>query len=90
LIKRKRQELGDSQEVMAGKLGITRAHLSNIENGIYTRPSPVMLGKASKIMNIDINDLYTATGYVPYTELPNLRAYLIASILVAGARDRRD
>ena len=78
LLKRRREELGLSQEAMAKKLGVSRAHLSRIEHGDYAQPSPVVLGNASKILDISADDLYLITGYVPYSELPSLRACLMA------------
>lgn len=55
-----RKQLGFSQEEFASKLGITKQAISNIETG-KSSPSPVILFKMHKEMDINLN--YVISGH---------------------------
>src|SRR5579872_5462852 len=76
LVRQRRQTRGWSQAEVVERIGtITRAQLSRIETG-DNQPSPLMLDKLGKLLDIPIGDSYALTGYMPCSELPGLRAYL--------------
>lgn len=78
LVRQRRQERGWSQADLAKKIGIiTRAQVSRIETGA-NQPSPLVLDKIGELLDIPVEDSYALTGYMPCSELPGLRAYLIA------------
>lgn len=52
-IKTLRARLGQTQEQMAGELGITSVHLSNLENN-RSKPSAKFLERAQEIWGVDL------------------------------------
>jgi transcriptional regulator with XRE-family HTH domain len=79
LLKSRRTAAGLNVTEMAAKLGISRPYLARLESGEYKRPSPALLAKVIKTLNVRPEDVYAITGYIPSIELPSLRGYLRAT-----------
>jgi transcriptional regulator with XRE-family HTH domain len=96
LLKSRREAAGSSLSQLALELGISRPYLTRLEQGTYTHPSPMVLSRISKLLNVPPEDLYALTGYLPPSELPSFAAYLRAkhpdwpSLVIAELDDFRD
>ena len=55
-IRKKRRELGLSQEMLAEKASLTKAHISHIENS-YSKPSVQTLFQIAHALDITANEL---------------------------------
>jgi len=55
------------------------SHLSRLESGGLTQPSPEKLQLIAQILGVDYNDLFALAGYVTPDGLPSLVPYLRAS-----------
>jgi transcriptional regulator with XRE-family HTH domain len=78
LLKSRREAAGLTRKEMADKLEVSRPYLARLETGEYARPSPAVLGRMAKRLDVSPDDLYAITGYIPLTELPSFDAYLRA------------
>ena len=78
LLRSRRQAARLTQAAMAAELGISRAQLIRLESGENKRPSPVLLGRISKHLNVKPEDLYALTGCMPSADLPSFVPYLRA------------
>lgn len=78
LLKDRRKTAGLTQAAMAAELGISRAQILRLESGQNKHPSPVLLGRMSKYLNVKPEDLYALTGCMPPTDLPGFVPYLRA------------
>jgi transcriptional regulator with XRE-family HTH domain len=76
LLKSRREDAGLTLARMADKLKVSRPYLARLESGEYQRPSPAILGRIAKGLNIRPADLYALTGYIPLTELPSFPVYV--------------
>jgi transcriptional regulator with XRE-family HTH domain len=78
LLKKEREASGLSQTRLAVEIGVSRPYLSRLEQGSYANPSPVLLMRIAKRLNIPLADLYALTGCLLPDELPDYEAYLRA------------
>ena len=69
MIKKARNDLGLTQNELAGKMGITGAYIAKLEKGGVS-PSPVFVEKISQILNIDRFDLFLAS--IQESRLPEM------------------
>ncbi|MHB8780958.1 MAG: helix-turn-helix domain-containing protein [Candidatus Geothermincolia bacterium] len=60
-----RQSRGLSQEKLAGKAGLSHAYVSALERGVRTRPSVDKMKGIAKALNVGLDELMAAAGYVP-------------------------
>lgn len=63
-IKQLRIEKEYSQRKLAELCGISNTEISRIENGSRIEPSPIVLIKIAKCLNINYMDLYLKAGFV--------------------------
>lgn len=78
LVSAKRRQMRLSQYRMAKLLGIMPSTLLRIENGDIAQPTPIVLTKIAKFLDIPLADLFAASGYVSPTDLPSVRPYFRA------------
>ena len=64
LIKQQRNRLGLTLLVLSTKSGVSVTHLSRIEKA-QRYPSPNVLRKIAKPLNLDENELFSLAGYLP-------------------------
>lgn len=67
LIKNARKELKITTSQLGSILGISQGYVSHIENGIKT-PSPEIIRRISKVLNLDLNTLMILGGYLDGTK----------------------
>ncbi len=59
--RQRRFELGLTLAALAAKAGVTKSHLSQIENGIY-QPSPTTFAPIAAALEIDAEELWINGG----------------------------
>lgn len=78
LLKSEREAAGLTRQEMADQLGVSRPHLTRLEAGQHKQPSPALLGRIAKRLDVSPDDLYALAGYLPSDELPSFVPYLRA------------
>ena len=63
-IQNKRRDLKFSQRDLAIKCNLSNAEISRIESGLRKQPSPETLKAIAAVLNVNVNDLYEAAGYL--------------------------
>lgn len=63
-IKKRREELGYSTNLMELKTGINKADLSRIENGKKNKINPIYLKEISKALKMNQVELFTMAGFI--------------------------
>ena len=67
-----------TQTAMATELGISRSQMIRLESGENKHPSPALLSRLIKYLDVTPDDLYALTGCIPPTDLPSFIPYLRA------------
>ncbi|TYR82117.1 helix-turn-helix transcriptional regulator [Priestia megaterium] len=67
-IKEMREEKGLSGRELARRASISQAYLSQLERGENKKPSPEIIKKIAKGLDVDYNELMTLAGYLYDTE----------------------
>jgi transcriptional regulator with XRE-family HTH domain len=78
LLKSRREATGMTLTAMATELGISRSQMIRLESGENKHPSPALLGRLIKRLDVKPEDLYALTGCIPPTDLPSFIPYLRA------------
>jgi transcriptional regulator with XRE-family HTH domain len=78
LLKSRREAAGLTLTAMANELGISRSQMTRLESGENKHPSPALLGRMIKHLDVKPEDLYALTGCIPPTDLPSFIPYLRA------------
>ena len=60
-LRRRREELGLSQESLAGKAGVHLNTVGRIERGTYN-PTVLMLGAIASILSAELSEIFSAIG----------------------------
>lgn len=76
LLKARREAAGLSITQVAVQIGVSRPYLSRLERDQYAHPSPQLICRIAKRLDIDPEDLYAVTGYLLPTGLPSFGPYL--------------
>lgn len=71
-IREMREEKGMSGRELARRANISQAYLSQLERGENKKPSPEIIKKIAKGLDVDYNDLMTLAGYLYEEELIQL------------------
>jgi transcriptional regulator with XRE-family HTH domain len=67
IVKRQRNRLGLTLKVLSEKSGVSLSHLGRIEKG-ECYPSPKVLRKIAKPLNMNEKELFNLAGYLPILE----------------------
>jgi transcriptional regulator with XRE-family HTH domain len=78
LLKSRRETAGVTLTAMAAELEISRSQLIRLESGENKHPSPALLGRMIRRLQVKPEDLYALTGCIPPTDLPGFVPYLRA------------
>lgn len=78
LLKSRRKAAGLTAAQMAAELDISRHQVMRLESGENKQPSPALLGRMIKRLNVKAEDLYALTGITPPSDLPTFVPYLRA------------
>jgi transcriptional regulator with XRE-family HTH domain len=78
LLQSRREAADMTLTAMASELEISRSQLMRLESGENKRPSPALLGRMIKRLDVKPEDLYALTGCIPPTDLPSFIPYLRA------------
>jgi transcriptional regulator with XRE-family HTH domain len=63
---------------LAQQVNVTRQYLSRLETGAYQHPSPVIITRLARALDISQADLFAAAGHTLPEELPEYLPYLQA------------
>jgi transcriptional regulator with XRE-family HTH domain len=78
LLKGVRERAGLTVRQLAEAAGLVPSTVSRLENGLIATPRPEHLQRLAKALEIDVEELYAAAGYLTPGALPELRPYLRA------------
>lgn len=78
LLKDARVKAGMSQAQLAETIGISRSYLSQLEHGVYPRPTLAVMGRITEVLDISAENLGAVTGYAVPASLPDFREYVYA------------
>jgi XRE family transcriptional regulator of biofilm formation len=78
LLRSRREAAGLSLTQMAKEFGISHTYLGRLERGEYAHPTPVILGRVAKCLQVRLEDLYALAGITLPTDLPEFGPYLRA------------
>lgn len=76
LLKREREALGLSQEMLARELKLNRAYLSRLERGEYANPSAIALSRIARRFGISMDTLCAMLDETSAAEPPHLASYM--------------
>jgi transcriptional regulator with XRE-family HTH domain len=76
LLKRERERAGLTARQLADAAGLVASTVSRLENGFIATPRPDHLQRLAGALEIDVEELYAAVGYLTEGALPELRPYL--------------
>jgi transcriptional regulator with XRE-family HTH domain len=76
LLKRERERAGLTVRQLADAAGLVASTVSRLENGFIATPRPDHLQRLAGALEIDVEELYAAVGYLTEGALPELRPYL--------------
>ena len=89
MLRREREARGYSVRRLASDAGVDHSVVLRIEAGFHVAPKPETLQRLARVLGVDVQDLYTAAGYVEQKGLPTFRPYLRAKYGHLPAADRR-
>jgi len=78
LLRMRREATGLSLTQMAKEFGISHTYLGRLERGEYAHPTPVILGRIARGLQVHLADLYALSGITLPTDLPDFGPYLRA------------
>jgi transcriptional regulator with XRE-family HTH domain len=78
LLKRERERSGLTVRQVAEAAELAASTVSRLETGITPTPRPDHLQRLARVLEIDVENLYAASGYLTPGALPELRSYLRA------------
>jgi transcriptional regulator with XRE-family HTH domain len=78
LLKSERERAGLTVRQLADAAGLVPSTVSRLETGFIATPRPDHLQKLARALDIDVEELYAAAGYLTPGGLPELRPYLRA------------
>ena len=84
LLKDARVKAGMSQAQLAETIGISRSYLSQLEHGVYPRPTLAVLDRITEVLDISAENLGAVTGYAVPASLPDFREYVYAKYGLQG------
>lgn len=84
LLKDARVKAGMSQAQLAETIGISRPYLSQLEHGVYPRPTLAVLERITEVLDISAENLGAVTGYAVPASLPDFREYAYAKYGLPG------
>lgn len=61
---------------LANAIGISHQYIGRLETGDYRQPSPEVLQKLAKALEVPYDNLFTLAGYLLPQNLPSLGPYL--------------
>lgn len=76
-VRRRREAAGLSVRGLARAAGMDATGISRLENGENV-PTPQTLARLARVLEVDVNDLYTLAGYPISQQLPSFEPYLRA------------
>ena len=88
MLRRERRLKGYSVRRLAMESGVDHSVILRIETGFVAAPKPETLQRLARVLDIDVEDLYTAAGYMEQSGLPSFRPYLRAKYGHLPAADR--
>ncbi len=77
-LRQTREQRGISIRQLAASMHLDFGYLSRLEKGVYTKPSPEVLQRIARALDISYEDLFAFTGYQLPQGLPNFIPYLRA------------
>jgi transcriptional regulator with XRE-family HTH domain len=89
-LKAKRLELGLSISEVGRRAEIQDTTVMRLEQGLRIAPSPDILSRLAKVLDLPLSELYTLTGYPLPNDLPNMSAYLRTKYPKMPARAKKD
>jgi transcriptional regulator with XRE-family HTH domain len=84
LLKDARVKAGMSQAQLAETIGISRPYLSQLEHGVYPRPTLAVMSRITEVLDISAENLGAVTGYSIPASLPDFREYVYAKYGLPG------
>ena len=84
-LRTERERAGMTVRQLAEAAGLVPSTVSRLESGLIASPKPDHLQRLARALEVDVEELYAAAGYVVGEGLPELRPYLRAKYGLSDA-----